>query len=171
MATILTTTYAASATVFASTDLDSLASSGTLVAGFESNVIDNTTNMYIDALLSGRFKANNTAPTAGQIAVYVGAVLNDTPTYPDVFDGTASTETVTSADIRNSILRLAAVITTDTTSNRIYEFAPVSVASLFGGVLPQKWFVFVTHSMVQALNATASNGGQCWYQGIKYTST
>jgi hypothetical protein len=171
MAAVITTTYAASATVFGSTDLDSLASSSTWVAGWESAVIDNTTNMYVDALLSGRFKANNTAPTAGQICVYVGAVLNDTPTYPDMFDGTSSAETVTSADIRNSILRLAAVITTDATSNRIYEFAPTSVAALFGGVMPLKWWVFVSHSMVQALNATASNGGQCWYQGIKYTST
>lgn len=157
--------YGASVAVFGANDLDSLASSSTLLAGFESGVITNTAN---DVLLAGRFKANNTAPTAGQIAVYVGAVLNDTPTYPDVFDGTGSTETVTSADIRNSILRNVAVITTDTTSNRIYEFAPVGIASLFGGTMPQKWWVFVTHSMVQALNATAGNGGQCWYTPVTY---
>lgn len=157
--------YGASVAVFGSTDLDSLAASSTLVAGRESDVITNTAN---DVLLAGRFKANNTAPTAGQISVYVGAVLNDTPAYPDVFDGTSSAETVTSADIRNSILRMAASITTDTASNRVYEFAPVNIAALFGGVMPEKWFVFVTHSMVQALNATASAGGQCWYTPITY---
>lgn len=162
--------YAASVAVFGSTDLDSLASSSTWLAGWESAVIDNTTNLYVDALLAGRFKANNTAPTAGQIQVWVGAILNDTPTYPDVLDGTGSAETITSADIRNSIMKLAAVIVTDTTANRVYEFAPVSVAQLFGGIMPNKWFVFVTHSMVQALNATASAGGQCWYTGITYTS-
>lgn len=161
--------YAAAATVFGSTDLDGLASSSTWVAGQESNVIDNSVNLYIDAYLTGRFKANNTAPTAGQIQVWVGALLNDTE-YPDVFDGTGSAETVTSADIRNAALRLAQVIVTDTTSNRIYEFAPVSVASLFGGAMPRKWFVFVTHSMVQALNATASSGGQCWFTGITYVT-
>ncbi len=157
--------YGASVAVFGSTDLDSLASSTTFVAGWESAVITNTAN---DVLLAGRFKANNTAPTAGQIRVYVGATLNDTPAYPDVLDGTSSAETITSADIRNSILMLAASITTDTTSNRIYEFAPVSVAPLFGGVMPQKWFVFVAHSMVQTLNVTGSAGGQCWYQPITY---
>jgi len=157
--------YGASVAVFGSTDLDSLAASSTFVAGRESDVITNTAN---DVLLAGRFKANNTAPTAGQIVVYVGAVLNDTPTYPDVFDGTSSAETVTSADIRNSILRVAASITTDTTANRIYEFAPVNISALFGGVMPQKWWVFVTHSMVQALNATANAGGQCWYTPITY---
>ena len=160
--------YAASTTVFGSTSLDSLASSSTWLAGLESNVIDNSTNKYVDALLAGRFKANNTAPTIGQIQVWVGSLLDDT-VYPDVFDGTESAETVTSADIRNSIMRQAAGIVTDATSNRVYEFAPVSVASLFGGVMPRKWWVFATHSMVQTLNVTASAGGQCWYTGITYT--
>jgi hypothetical protein len=157
--------YGASVAVFGSTDLDSLASSSTWVAGWESAVITNASN---DALLAGRFKANNTAPTAGQILVYVGGILNDTPTYPDVFDGSSSAETVTSADIRNSALKYAAGITTDATANRVYEFAPISVASLFGGVMPAKWWVWVTHSMVQTLNATASAGGQCWYTPITY---
>lgn len=164
----VTINYAASVAVFGSTDLDSLASSSTLVAGYESNVIDNTTNKYVDALVAGRFKANNTAPTAGGlICIYIGALLDDT-NYPDVFDGTASTETITSADIRNSILRLGGSVINDATSNRVYEIAPFSVAALFGGVMPAKWFVFVTQSTGQNLNATASNGGQVWYKGIKY---
>lgn len=157
--------YGASVAVFGSTDLDGLASSTTFVAGWESGVITNAAN---DVLLAGRFKANNTAPTAGQIQVWVGAALNDTPDYPDGFDGTSSAETLLTADIRNSILALGAVMVTDTTANRIYEFKPVSIATLFGGVMPQKWFVFVTHSMVQALNTTASSGGQCWYTPVTY---
>ena len=162
-----TINYAGWTTIFGSTDLDSLASSSTWLAGRESNVIDNTTNKYIDALVSGRFKANNTAPTAGQIQIYVGAVLNSTPDYPDVFDGTGSAETITSAGIRNSVLYLMHQIDTDATANRVYEMRPTGVAQFFGGVMPDKWFIFVTHSMVQALNATASNGGQMWYNGIK----
>lgn len=157
--------YAASVAVFGANDLDGLASSASLVAGWESAVI---TNVYNDVLLAGRFKANNTAPTAGQIQVWVGGILNDTPTYPDVFDGTASAETVTSADIKNAILRNVATIITDATANRVYEFAPVNVASFFGGVMPPKWWVWVTHSMVQALNTTAGQGGQCWYTGVTY---
>ena len=161
----MTIAYTGASTVFASTDLDSLAASSSLVAGFESNVITNT---YDDVLLSGRFKANNSSPTAGMIQVYVGSLLNDTE-YPDVFDGTASAETITSADIRNATLVLAAGIITDTTANRIYEFRRRSVAALFDYVMPPKWFVFVTHSMVQTLNATASAGGQCWYTPVSYS--
>lgn len=165
----VTINYAASAAVFGSTALDSLASSSTLVAGYESNVIDNTSNKYVDALVSGRFKTNNTAPTAGaMIAIYIGSILEDTPTYPDVFDGTASTETVTSTDIRNAALRLGAAVITDATANRVYDIAPFSVARLFGGIMPKKWFVFVTQNTGQNLNATSGNGGQVWYTGIKY---
>jgi hypothetical protein len=157
--------YGASVAVFGANDLDSLATSATWVAGLESNVI---TSAWHSALLAGRFKANNTAPTAGQIQVWVGGILNDTPTYPDVFDGTGSAETVTSVDIRNSIMRQAAGIVTDTTSNRIYEFGPVSVAGLFGGDIPPKWWVFVAHNMVQTLNTTTGAGGQCWYTPVTY---
>ena len=46
--------YASAVAVFGTNDLDSLASSGTLVAGRESGVIDNTSNLYIDALLAER---------------------------------------------------------------------------------------------------------------------
>ena len=158
--------YGASVAVFGASDLNSLASSSSWVAGFESNVIDNTSALALDALLAGRFKAG-TSPTAGQIQVYVGAPLNDTPSYPDVFDGTGSAETITSQDIRNSILVPVASMITDTTTGRVYEFAPVSVAELFGGILPPKWFVFVTHSLVAALDSSA--GGQCWYTPMNYT--
>ena len=159
--------YAASFAIFGSTDLDSLASSSSLLAGRESNVIDNTTNLYADVLLSGRFKANNTAPTAGgKIECWVGMVLNDTPDYPDVFDGTGSAETITSADIKNSILKLAASIPNDATANRVYEFDGISLAELFGGNMPHKYFLFVTQSTGQALNVTGSAGGQVWGKPI-----
>lgn len=157
--------YAASVAVFGANDLDGMPSSVSLLGGVDSAVISNA---YNDVLLAGRFKANNTAPTAGQIQVWVGGVLNDTPTYPDVFDGTYGLETVTSADIRNAILRNVATIITDATANRVYEFAPVNVASYFGGVMPPQWWVFVTHSMGQPLNTTAGQGGQCWYTGVTY---
>ena len=161
----MTIAYTGAIAVFASTDLDSLASSTSLVGGFESNVITNT---YDDVLLSGRFKANNTAPTAGLIQIFVGSLLNDTE-YPDVFDGTASAETITSSDIRNSVLVMAHAIITDTTANRVYEFHRRSVAALFDGVMPPKWFVFVTQAMVQTLNATSGAGGQVWYTPVSYT--
>lgn len=160
----MTKAYSNGVAVFGSTDLDSLASSGTWVAGWESAVITNSVDRHV---LSGRFKANNTAPTAGKLEVWVIPVwdVGGTATYPDVFDGTSSAETVTYRNVLFQSGYLAKSFDTDTTANRVYEFAGVDLEDLCGE-MPQRYVVFVTHSMVQALNATASAGGQCWYQPI-----
>lgn len=164
----LSLSYAASANL--SITLASLATSSTLVSGAESAVIDNTSNLYLDALLGGLVTVG-TNPTAGtRIEVWCYAPRNDTPDYPDVFDGTASAETVTSVAIKAAALRQAAVMVVDaTTSDRGYYFGPVSVANLFGGVLPSRWGVFVTHNTGANLNSTASNH-EISYTGIKQAS-
>lgn len=147
----------------------SLASSSTFVAGTESASIDNSTNLYDDALLSGTIMVGTT-PTSGTfINIYVFSPYEDTPTYPDVMDGTSSAETVTSAGVGIGFLKLAASMYVDsTTSNRAYYFGQVSVAQLFGGVLPKTWSVFLAHNTGVALNATGGNHA-IYYQGITYT--
>jgi hypothetical protein len=136
--------------------LASLASSTTFLAGRESTAIDNTVNEYADYHLSGKI-TTGTAPTAGRIEVYVVG-LQDDATWPDVFDGTDSAETITDVNVKNSICRLAASIVTGTTANQAYPFGPVSVAGLFGTqVCPKKFVVYVAHSTVAALNATGAN--------------
>lgn len=149
------TVYAASAAV--TITLASLASDANLLAGREGTAIDNTTNLYLDYLLSGLITTGTSPTDAKQISVYVGAIHNDTPLYPDVLDGTDSNETITSAGIRDSGLKLAAVISTNNTSDRGYYFGPISVASLFGGTLPPKFVVFVVHNTGVNLNSTAGN--------------
>lgn len=154
MPSAVKTTYASSA---ASTiTLASLASDTNLLAGRESDAIDNTTNLYLDYLLAG-IVTTGTSPTASkEIRVYVVGIANDS-TWPDVFDGTDSAETVTTSGIRDSICKLAAVIPTTSTSNVGYWFGPVSVAALFGGTLPKKFIVFVVHNTGVNLNATGGN--------------
>lgn len=165
MATI-TPSYAASATITISPA--SLGSSSTFVAGRESNVIDNTSNKYVDALLSGQVTVGTTPTVNTQIRVYVFAPMNDTPTYPDVMDGTDSAETITSVGVGNGFLKLAASIDVDaTTSDRVYNFGPIAVAALFGGVLPSRWSVFVAHNTGVNLNSTAGNH-IFTYIGVKY---
>lgn len=136
--------------------LASLATSSTLVAGRESTAVDNGTNLYLDYLLGGKI-TTGTSPTAGEIRVYVYGSVNDTPTFPDVLDGTDSAETMTTTDIRDSSLILAAVMATDTTSDQTYWFSATSVAALFGGSIPDQWGVWVTHDTAVNLNSTGSN--------------
>jgi len=134
------------------TNLIAAAASATWVAGWESAVIDNTANLYEDYLLSGLIKVlESGAVTAGEIRVYVFAMVSDTA-YPDVMDGTESEpETWTTAGIRDAVAKLAAVIVNATTQAQIYPFGPVSVANLFGGICPPKFSLFITQSTAQNL--------------------
>ncbi len=147
--------YAASSAV--TITLASLATSSTLLAGRESTAVDNSTNKYDDYLLAGRI-TTGTSPTGnpGTIEVHVVGMIDDA-VWPDVFDGTDSAETITNDFVKHGCCRLAAAMLTNTTSNVSYDFGPVSVASLFGGVCPRKFVVFATHSSGVNLNGTGSN--------------
>lgn len=136
--------------------LASLASDTSLLTGRESATIDNATNLYLDILVSGKITAG-TSPTAAR-SIEVWAVGSwDGTNWPDVFDGTESAETITSADIKASVCRFVAAMATANTTDRAYHFGPVSLASAFGGTLPPKIVLFVTHSTGVALNSTAGN--------------
>lgn len=136
--------------------LASLASDTNLLAGRESAAIDNTTTLALDYLVSGKV-TTGTSPTASR-SIEVWAVGSwDGTNWPDVFDGTESAETITSADIKASICRLLSVMATSATSNVTYHFGPVSIAAAFGGVVPPKFVVFVVHNTGVNLNSTAGN--------------
>lgn len=136
--------------------LASLASDTSLLTGRESATIDNTTDKNVDILVSGDIRAG-TSPTASR-SIEVWAVGSwDGTLWPDVFDGTDSAETITAAEIKNSICRLVAAMATTNTSDRDYFFGPTSLAAVFGGILPPKMVLFVTHSTGVNLNSTAGN--------------
>lgn len=139
------------------TNLHSIASSATWVAGWESDAIDNSSNLYLDYLVSGKIALGNSA-TAGQIRIYVVAPVDDAPTWPDVMDGTDSVETWTTTTIRDGAAKLGAALETraDPGTDDVYWIAPFSVAALFGGVCPEKFVVFITHSTGVNLAAAGS---------------
>lgn len=150
--------------------LASLVTSATLVAGQESDLVDNTSNKYDDYLLSGKI-TTGTNPTADKaIEIWVIAPINDTPTWPDVVDGVNSAETFTNLQIKNSCGRLAHTISNTSVSDITYPFGQLSIAELFGGRCPAKFVVFVTHNTGVNLNATAGNH-EISVQGITYTVT
>lgn len=136
--------------------LASLATDSTKLTGRESTLIDNTTALVLDYLVSGKITTGTSPTTAKTIEVWCVGSWDGT-SWPDVFDGTDSAETVTSADIKASVCRLVASMTTSATSNVTYHFGPCSIASLFGGIVPPKFVFFVTHDTAVNLNATAGN--------------
>lgn len=161
--------YAASATVTIGLASTPLASSTTVVR--EGTIVDNTSNKYVDALLSGFISVGTTPTINTPIVVYVYAIIDDTPTYPDVFTGSDGDRTLTSVGVGQGFLKVAAIINVDsTTTARKYPFGPISVAQLFGGVMPSKWGVAVNNQSGVALNSTAGNH-EVKYIGVTYTVT
>jgi hypothetical protein len=158
--------YAASATITVAPE--NIASSGTFVAGVESAVIDNASNKYVDALVGGLWTTGTTPTINTQCLIYVGSVLNDSPTYPDVFDGTSSAETLTSAGVGRGFLKLGAVLDIDSTTTARAYYCTFSVAQLFGGIMPLKWFLYISHN--SGVNSNTTAGNHVWkYTGITYS--
>lgn len=161
MTQVIKTSYPATDTVALTITLASLATSSTLLVGRQSSVVDNTTNVDLDHILSGLITVGTT-PTANTfIEVWVTApvkIVSGSATYPDSFGASDAAFTSSSAGVKAASFRRAARMLCDSaTSNRGYYFPGVSIASLFGGQMPKYWGVFVTHSTAVNLNATAGN--------------
>jgi hypothetical protein len=137
-----------------------LASDANLLTGRQSIVIDNTgATAYDDYLISGKITANGvTAPTSGK-SIEVWAVgSGDGTAWPDTITGAGDAgKAWTSADIKAANVAFIAAMATSATIGQGYPFRPVSLKAAFGGVLPPKALIFVTHSMGQNTHATGAN--------------
>lgn len=150
------------------TNLASLASDSSLLAGWTSAVIANGTNLSVTEKITGLLKTGTSPTVNTNIFVYIWSALDDTPTYPDTITGSEALKTLTSANMRDAgAFKLAQVITVDSTSNRIYPFS-VDVAQLFGGHMPKNYGVFIVQNTGVALNATqvVSRADVTQYQNV-----
>lgn len=138
--------------------LNSLASSAT--AGRQSTAIDNSTNLYIDALV----QVNINMPGAGSVAndkccyVYAYGTADGGTTYSDGVGGTDGA--FTHSDPPN--LRLIGVVNCPTNTGT-YHGGPFSVAAAFGGILPDHFGIVVRNYTGLTLNAS---GNTAIYQGV-----
>jgi hypothetical protein len=164
--TTATINYAAAATL--TMTLAALATDASLLAGRESTAVDNTTNLYVDALVGGKVTSHaSVAPTAGkQIEVWAYGTYDGT-TYSGGCTGSDNNLTFAS---EKTMLKLLTIIPTDASTAHTYEWGPFSVAQAFGGTMPQKWGIYMVQNTGQALNATAGNH-EVKYTGIKFVSS
>ena len=116
------------------TNLQSIASSSTFVAGWTSAWIDNTSVLALDYLVTANIAAGTT-PTAGSVRVYAYAQHSDGSTAPDLFsagtEGTQGTATITDAEMLASFVLLWSG-DVDTTTNDNYTMPARSIAQAFG---------------------------------------
>ncbi len=133
--------------------------SGSYGAGRSSTAVDNTSNLFLDALVS--VKTQTSAGTlANDQAVYVYA-------YGTSDGGTDYTDGITGSDAgftgtnppNTRLLGVVNAVSSFTT----YVGGPWSAALAFGGVLPDHWGVYVVNYTGQPLSASV---GSVWYQGV-----
>lgn len=134
------------------TNLHSLASSAT--AGWQSAVVDNTSNLYIDALVQVVLDFANTAP-ANSKAAFVYAYGGLETTYTNPASGTEGAITLADITTNAQNLRLLGTIPY-TTADEVVESAIFSVAAAFGGVLPPKWGLVIMNHSGAALAASGN---------------
>jgi hypothetical protein len=143
-----------------STGLTTLASDTNLLAGWASAVVDNTaalgaagSNFAIDVLVGLTFTVGTTTPVANRQLELWAYGTWDNATYTAGITGTVGTVTLTAAEKSN--LRLLQIFATDATASHAYEAGPCSLAAAFGGVVPQKWGLFIVQNSGAALSAAA----------------
>lgn len=160
--------YAASSNLTV-TSLNSLASSASLLGGWTSGTIDNTTDKHLDKVITAQFTTASSNRQAGQIQVWAYAMLDDS-TWPDVFssgtEGTQGAATIVDDEQKAEAFVLLWATTVDTGNGDIHCMPPRSVRNAFGGILPPKFAVFVTTTAATTTNAGfAASGNQVTVKG------
>lgn len=160
-------TYSAATSI--TFDFINLASSATFVAGRECSQIDNTSNLYEDAILQGNLSVGTT-PTAGTRIILFGWGANQSlaTTAIDVLDGTDSAETLTNTGVLASFRPLAVITCLVNTSDIAYPIVCPSVCLRMGWkVLPPFWGFFAAHNTGVNSRNNAVNTNGLTYVGIK----
>lgn len=161
-----------SSAAFTFTSLNSLAGSGTFLAGAGCLAIDNTTNLYSNYIVGGKVTWSSTAPAAGtyRLDVHAFGSLNDTPDYPEDGSGnslgTDTARTFASSGDKFNAAALARSVELSATASKVYTIKPFAVMPLFGD-LPKHIGLWVTHGVTTASSTPGASGNTFWYTGTK----
>jgi len=124
-----------------------------------STVIENTTNLFLEALVVVIIVAAASGVSAnGTADIYAYGSVDDGANYPEGITGTNGSITLNNP---TNLRRIGTLfVNVDSTT---YVSEPLSVASAFGGVLPSYWGIVVVNNSGAAF---ASSGCSAEYQGV-----
>jgi len=135
--------------------LASLATSSTLVSGRQSTSVDNSSNLFLDDILSGKISVGTTPTANTKIEIWLIPKGTD-GNWPDTFGATDANVTVTSREMLYSYgTLLLSIPMPSATSNVAYAYNRSLLSKL--SVVPKEWCIWVTHSTAVNLNSTGGN--------------
>ena len=138
--------------------LNSLANDGKR----ESTAVDNSTSLFLDAVVQVKIATNASNDSTGDKSVYIYAygTADGGTTYSGNASGTDSSFGTDPQQLQNC--KLIGVVYAPT-ANKTYESDLMSIANAFGGKLPEKWGIVAHNETGYGLN---SSGNSAFYQGI-----
>ena len=142
-----------------------------LATGRAGTPFSNATYLYVDALFSGTLKTATGITINTFLEVWIAANKNSGASSLTANCPTA--EGAFTPGVEKSLMQLAwsvLVTSSATTAERQYDFGPISIASLYGGTLPQHFNYAVFHNTGVALATSTATSHTFTFQGIQYTS-
>lgn len=125
----------------------------------QSTVIDNTTNLFLDALVELKIKTNAAGTSStGYVAVYAYGTVDGGTDYTGGASGTDGAY----SNLKDNLVLIGTISATANATTYIKHF---SIASAFGGNMPAKWGIVVENQTGAALDSTEGNHAKI-YQGI-----
>ena len=125
----------------------------------QSTAVDNSTNLYLDVLVTVKGKSNaaGVSPT-GKLEIFAYA-STDGSSYDGSCTGTDGSYTPPSTPTNLSYLGVL-----NLTGNAVTDQRTFSLAQAYGGSTPTKWGIVVYNATAASLDAAV---GSAWYQGIQ----
>ena len=130
--------------------LASLAASAT--AGRQSTVIDNTTDLAVDAIVQCKI-TTGTTPTVNTLIEIWAFGTGDGTNYSG---GAGASDAGLTPTVKPT-MKLLETIQVSASSNIAYHSGPHSIQNAFGGTMPRKWGIWVLNNTAVALNSTCGN--------------
>jgi hypothetical protein len=130
----------------------------------QSTAIDNSSNLYLDALVQLRIKTGGSGTSAsGYVAVYAYASADGGTTYTENAGASDAAITLT---VPTNLVLLGVI---NCVANSVTYKGPVwSVAAAFGGTMPKKWGIVVENQTGGTLSATEGDHLKL-YEGVTNT--
>ncbi len=126
----------------------------------QSTVIDNSSNLFQDVLITVKAKANASGTSAtGKVVVYAYGSSDGSS-----YDGSASGTDGSYSIPTGGSINLVVLGSLNIDANAKTDQQTFSLAAAFNGSVPTKWGIVILNSTGAALDASV---GSAWYQGVQ----